>query len=1147
MMKESNNLFLRRNLLFSIIFLYLLSFPATSKSQNLLYAKALNNSVIQGGDVNGRGVVTDASGNIYVAGSYSGIADFDPGPAALNVRGSGGTDIFLAKYRSDGSLDFVKSIGYTLNEDVNNISIDAAGNIYICGLFSGSVDFDPGPGVATLTTVSSSQDIFIAKYDALGNYVYARALSSNSGKQCFDVAVDASGYVCITGDFQNTLDFDPGPGTANLTSAGNTDMFVARYDVNGNYVYAIRMGAASTDEGYSIAVDASGNAYVTGYYRGTVDFDPGAGTATLPNSVNTDMFLAAYDVNGNYLFAKNLSGTGNEEGNSIALDASSNIYLTGTFSGTVDFDPGAGVVNVNSNSGSSDIFLAKYDALGNYLFAKAIGGSGIDRPYCITLDASGNSFLTGYFNGTADFDPSGAVANLTTNGSSDVYVAAYDASGVYLYARKMGGINPDMGYGIAIDASGNTVTTGFFSGTADFDPGGGIVSLSITGTGLNAFVTKLDNVGGYSFANQIGVYPNPGYADNGKSICVDAFGNTYVIGSFAGTVDFDPGPGTAYLTSAGSFDIFFAKYDAIGNFQYANRIGGTGNDNGICIVVDALGNAYVTGFFSATVDLDPGPGTVNVSSSGGSNDIFFGKYDASGNYLFAKTIGSTSSDQGFGLTVDASGNIYVTGFFVGTVDFDPGVGVASLTGTGATADIFFAKYDAAGNYLLAKSMGSTSVDHGISIAVDASSNIYITGTFDGTVDFDPGAGVANLIGAGGGDMYFAKYDASGNYVFAKKAGSTAAETGKSIKVDGSGNIYLTGSFGAAVDFDPGIATVNLVSAGGADIFIAKYDGSGNLIYAKGIGGTGIDNGYSLDIDNAGNAYAAGTFFGTADFDPGAGVANITSAGLFDAFIVKLDALGNFVNAKAMGSLFADDGAGIAVDASGNIYVTGYFQHIGDFDQNDPAPSTLIEANNNNDIFIAKYGPFSSLPVRLLSFSVTPIKNGEAAQINWSTELEINNDFYEIERSNNGREFELFTRVPGCRYCNGIQRYSVEDNQPYPGISFYRLKQTDVDKKVAYSKVVKFSINQTAYFKIFPTIFTHSFNLDVKNHRGKGSYTLEMLNATGSSVMLKRLWLNEGEQNLDINFGSSANGIYYVRICDSEGKTVFTSRVIKQDR
>ncbi|MBW8060722.1 MAG: T9SS type A sorting domain-containing protein [Solirubrobacterales bacterium] len=392
-----------------------------------------------------------------------------------------------------------------------------------------------------------------------------------------------------------------------------------------SYQWAKSIGSTTTDHGNSIATDASGNAYITGYFQDTADFDPGAGVQNLTSVGARDIFFAKYDTNGNYLWAKSIGSTSPDYGYSIATDASGNAYITGSFEDTADFDPGAGVQNLIS-VGQVDIFFAKYDANGNYLWAKSIGSTW-DRGNSIATDASGNAYITGYFQGTADFDPGAAVQNLTSVGGANIFFAKYDANGNYLWAKSIGS-------------------------------------------------SSIQN-------------------DAGNSIATDASGNAYITGYFYGTADFDPGAAVQNLTPVGSADVFFAKYDANGNYLWAKNIGSTNWDDGNSIATDASGNAYITGYFQATADFDPGAGVQNLTSVGG-GDIFFAKYDANGNYLWAKSIGSTVWDAGNSIATDASGNAYITGYFQGTADFDPGAGVQNLTSVGNT-DIFFAKYQGSGS------------------------------------------------------------------------------------------------------------------------------------------------------------------------------------------------------------------------------------------------------------------------------------------------------------------------------------------------------------------------------------------------------------------------------------------------------------------
>jgi len=452
----------------------------------------------------------------------------------------------------------------------------------------------------------------------------------------------------------------------------------------------------------------------------------------------------------------------------------------------------------------------------NFEWAKSFGGADGELSRGLYLDASGNIYIAGFFAGTVDFDPGAGTYYLTSEGYEDAFVQKLDASGNFLWVISFGGGGEDLVRSFNIDASGNVYTTGYFQGTVDFDPGAGIYNLTSAGQ-ADAFVQKLDAAGNFVWAKSFG----GAGGDRAYSISIDASGNIYTTGWFYGTSDFDPGAGTYNLSSTGNLDVFIQKLDALGNFVWAKSFGGIGPEEGFSLSIDALGNVYTAGYFNGTTDFDPGVGTYYLTSIGGTWDIFVQKLDASGNFVWAKSFGSEEgADAAYSLSIDASGNVYTTGWFYGTVDFNPGAGTHSLTSVGAK-DVFVQKLDASGNFVWAKSFGGTDGDAGLFLSIDASGNIYTTGSFSGTVDFDPGTGTYNLTSAGHNDVFIQKLDASGNFVWAKSFGGADLDGGNSLSIDASGNIYTAGWFQGTVDFDPGAGTYNLISEGGNDVFIHK--------------------------------------------------------------------------------------------------------------------------------------------------------------------------------------------------------------------------------------------------------------------------------------------------------------------------------------
>ena len=376
-----------------------------------------------------RSITTDASGNVYTAGSFSETTDFDPGVGTYILTNAGLDAAFVQKLDSSGNFLWAKSMGETSEAKANSITIDASGNVYTAGYFTGLTDFDPGVGTYILTNYDDD-DIFIQKMDSSGNFLWAKSFGSSDQCRAHSITTDASGNVYTTGYFTETVDFDPGVGIFNLRSIFVRNVFIQKMDPLGNFLWAKSLASGGTSEAFSITIDASGNVYTAGDFRGTVDFDPGVGIVNLTSNANgcSDAFVQKMDASGNFLWAKSFGGTGSNYAccwiNSITIDASGNVYTAGDFVGTVDFDPGVGTFNLTSSSFGQLInaFIQKLDASGNFLWAKAIGG--IDRAYAnsITIDASGNVYTAGDFFGIVDFDPGVGTFNLTYNGGGDIFI-----------------------------------------------------------------------------------------------------------------------------------------------------------------------------------------------------------------------------------------------------------------------------------------------------------------------------------------------------------------------------------------------------------------------------------------------------------------------------------------------------------------------------------------------------------------------------------------------------------------------------------------------------------------------------------------------------------------------------------------------------
>ena len=459
-----------------------------------------------------------------------------------------------------------------------------------------------------------------------------------------------------------------------------------------------------------------------------------------------------------------------------------------------------------------------------------LGSGSHDRAYDIAQDASGNLYVTGYFQGTGLFNPqAGQTTNLVSEGGTDIFIAKYNTTRDLLWAVSIGGASDDEGLALDVDASGNVYVTGSFQGTADFDFGAGTNSLSSNG-GKDAFLVKYDTDGVHQWAFNIGESSD----DIGYDVAVDGSNDIYITGSFQGSdVNFNPG-GSELNTSVGVQDIFLAKYASDMSFVWASAYGNTSLDEGVCLTTDKLNNVYMSGRFAnaAGTGIDFGGGALTPTF--GTIATFVAKYSSANVYqdafIITGTVAgvppNTNTVIPAAMAIDDNNNeLYITGtFFATDADFDPSGSSANLSSV-ANYDIFVAKYTTAFVYDWAFNIGSSVTNGGVDIALDANNppNVFVTGWFQGTTDFDPDAGTNSLSAVGSQDIFVAKYDDTGAHQEAFSVGSTADDSGFGITIGSAGDIFCTGYFnGTNIDFDPATNATATTTNGSDDIYLVRY-------------------------------------------------------------------------------------------------------------------------------------------------------------------------------------------------------------------------------------------------------------------------------------------------------------------------------------
>jgi hypothetical protein len=440
-----------------------------------------------------------------------------------------------------------------------------------------------------------------------------------------------------------------------------------------------------------ITSDAAGNVYVTGKFVGdTMDLDPGPGEVLAISAGSDDIFLCKFMSNGQLEWGRAIGGSGSDESRSLVLDEDGNIWITGTFNGTVDFDPGNGVENLSS-LGSRDIFLAKYDQDGDYLWAGAMGGSGDDVANKIARHPiTGDVWICGGFEGTADFDPSGTNYPLISMAAKDIFYARYNVSGGLIGARRIQGSANDQAMSISFDTDGNMLLCGVFVGTVNFNPTGTAVNLASNNDSNDGFVAKYDLSATLLWVKALGGKTNTDFAINVTS---DANNNVIVCGYYSDTCEFQPGVGVARRVGLGVADGYVANYDATGNFRGLITYGSPGEYVAAWdVATDGDGYIYVTGYASSNFDAGNDIGSPQIIDVAGKNAYLL-KYDLYGNFLVGANISyGAASVTGYCTHVDAQGGILVGGELQGTGDMDPSVLTKSLTSFSGNRDAFWARY-----------------------------------------------------------------------------------------------------------------------------------------------------------------------------------------------------------------------------------------------------------------------------------------------------------------------------------------------------------------------------------------------------------------------------------------------------------------------
>ena len=482
----------------------------------------------------------------------------NPADAALDADGDGisnlneylqGTDPRVNQF-TDPTYRWGAVLGGNLDDLGRAAAVDGQGNVYLTGHFSGSVDFDPTAGVDQ-HTAQGGKDIFVTKLNADGSYGWTATLGGSGDDAGRAIGIDASGHVYVAGLFHDTVDFDPTTGVALQAANGVTaGAFLLKLNGDGSYAWVRTISGSSDAWAAGVALDASGNVYISGAFTSAMDFGAGNPADVHSPVGGSDAFVTKLDTNGGYQWSRTFGGAANDEAVGVATTAEGGLYLAGYFNGTVDFDPTA-AVNELTSAGSADAYLTKLAAVdGGYLWTRAFGGADNDYAYSVATDASGAAYVGGWFFGAMQV---GAAAVATSAGDADGYLSRWNANGDFAWVRSFGGTGADKVIGLGVRGN-NVYAAGSFSGAVDFNPGVAVDSRTANGV-TDLFVARFRSDGYYGWSRTVGGASN----DAAYTVAPSGSNIIYLTGTLTGQVDLDPTAGIDLHTGVGGTDAFVIK------------------------------------------------------------------------------------------------------------------------------------------------------------------------------------------------------------------------------------------------------------------------------------------------------------------------------------------------------------------------------------------------------------------------------------------------------------------------------------------------------------------------------------------------------------------------------------------------------------
>ncbi len=459
------------------------------------------------------------------------------------------------------SQSFQNGVQINDNENIRSQEIqrDGQGGLYLMGEFDDSLDIDPSAGGTAFLDHFGNSDVFLAKFDTAGTYQWSVGLGGAQDEEVGNIDLDGNGNIYLTGGFEDSA-FVSTPNNISDTivaSSSDRSIFLAKFDTSGGTHWVRSMeGSWGREWGSDVAAKANGDVFLTGVFEVETDFDPGAGTDILNAKGQSDSYLAKYDSSGSYYWAKGIGGPYDDMVEALAIAPNGEPILTGAFeSDTLQFYPPSGGTTLIKDD-AMDIFMARYNTSGSFLWGKALGGLGDDRAKEVEVGNSGDVFLTGNFSEDLDLDPSGSTNTVNTNNQTDAFIARYNGSCDHQWGKHVGN-SYDLGWAdLILDGNGSFYVARTAHGGGDFDPSSDSSILADEGLIVSKYAKSSDHRWTFGLGKRTG---SPG----ASGIALDPEGHLHLIGNFSDTMDADPSTNEERFVSKGYNDFFLAEYDTV--------------------------------------------------------------------------------------------------------------------------------------------------------------------------------------------------------------------------------------------------------------------------------------------------------------------------------------------------------------------------------------------------------------------------------------------------------------------------------------------------------------------------------------------------------------------------------------------------------